>query len=280
MSYTLSKLLQDAYKSLGQLQVAKAKGGGDSTILDSKLAEGSKDDDWNGGTVIVIQAGGSAPEGEFARVTDYTASTGTISMTPLTAAVQNNDVYGLAGPHYPLRDMIELANAALRELGDIPLVDTSLTTAEQQTEYTCATAWKRRPPFRIDIQTRTEHASDHGWQTIYWWQYIPATAGATGLLVFDRQLEPGRSLRVWYQDGHPRVNEYSDVIYEGIAPALAAAALVEMALRWKVSQIEGENIFMLQRWNDAKNELERMKAIYPIWKPQPQARMRLAGIRS
>jgi hypothetical protein len=281
MSYLLWNVLRDTWQELGQLQVGNATSGSTTTVVDSKLINTGKDDGWNNGAVIILEdsaGGNAAPEGEFARVVDYSDSTGTLTIDALTAAVAGGDLYGLVSEYYPLRQMIELVNLALRGLGDIGLVDTAtLETATLKTEYAAALAWKRRPPRQVDIQTISGDADDHRWQRIYDWEFVPAAAGATGLIVFRTQLEDGRNLRVWYEDAHPRVNAFNDVIHETVHPALVVAAVVEKALVWQVSRLEGEHPFMMQRLNDAKNELERMKLLYPIWKPMKNARMLLAG---
>jgi len=282
MGYLLWHLLRDAYQELGQLQVAKATGGSQTTLIDAKLIGCGKDDDWKDGTVIVLEdAGGTgaAPQGEFARVSAYADSSGTLTVETLTAAVASGDVYGLATGYYPLQQMVELANLALRRLGDLVLVDTStLETANNQTEYAAAANWKRRPPRQVDIQGNTGDADDNHWKRLDDWEYVPAAAGVSGLIIFRRQPMPGRDLRVWYEDIHPRVSACDDVIHESIHPALAAAALVESALTWQINRMEGQNGFMLQRLNDARVELARLKLLHRIWKPRLQAKLRLAGI--
>ncbi len=280
MSYKLWDLIRDAYQGLGQLQVAKATGGSTTTVVDTKLINSGKDDDWKDGAVIVLEDGsGAAPEGEFSRVSGYADSSGTLTIDELTAAVATGDVYGLVSAYYPLQQMVELANLALKSLGDMVLVDTTtLDTAANKTEYAAAVSWKRRRPIQVDIQTNTGDADDNRWQTLYDWEFVPAAAGSAGLIVLKQQPEAGRDLRILYEDAHPRVNEYDDVIDETVHPALAAAALVEKALVWQNTRLEGGNDFLLMRLNDAKTELERAKVMYPIWKPRAKARMLLAGL--
>lgn len=266
MTYLLWQLLRDAYAELGQLQVSEATGGSTTTIVDSKLIGTGRDDDWNGGAVIVLSAGGAAPEGELGRVSDYVDTTGTLTVPEMSAAMESGDLYGLVSEYYPLQQVIELANQALRNLGDLTYVDTAaLDTAAGQTEYAASAAWKRRPPRRIDIQTCTGNAGDHRWALVRDWAYVPAAAGETGLIVFRTQLPAGRELRIWYADAHKRVSAYDDVIHESIHPALAVAAVVEKALVWQVSRLDGENEFLLRRLENARAELERQKRLHPVW---------------
>lgn len=282
MTFTLSNLLQAIYTELGQLQVSTATGGTTTTLVDSvMISSGGQDDVWKNAALLILQdIVGSTPQGEFQRVSAYDDSTGTFTLdTAFSAAPAAGDTYGLASEYYPLRTMIEIVNAGLRALGDIPLVDsTTLTTAAGQTEYPASLPWKRRPPTRIDIQSQTGDSDDNHWQRVFDWEFVPASPGTTGLIVFAKEPTAGRFLRIWYQDSHPRVAVYNDSLSEVIAPDLAVAAGVERALRWQNSRLGGGDPFLLQRWNDAKEELRVAKVEYPIWLPGQIARLKLAGV--
>lgn len=284
MGYTLSNLLQAVYAELGQLQVSTATAGGDDYVTDSKMVNtGGKDDVWKNGVVFIIEdsgGAGAAPEGEFKLVTAYDDSNGKFTVEAnFSAQPANEDWYGVASEYYPLYTMIELVNAGLRGLGDIALVDTAaLDTATGQTEYTAAVTWKRKPPVRIDYQGHTGDADDNQWVRLYDWEFVPSSAGQTGLIIFRQELPAGRDLRIWYHDAHPRLNAYDNKVAEVIAPELAVAACVERALRWQNSRLGGGDPFLLQRWNDAKVELGRAILQFPIWRPKRVARAKLAGM--
>ncbi len=270
MSYTLNDILQNIYEALGQLTVTTATGGAATNAVDSRQVGQHKDEAWKDGALFVIAADGAAPEGEFKRIGGYTDSSGTFILeSALTSAIASGDTFGFASDQYPLFTMIELANAGLRALGDIALVDTAtLDTASGTTEYAASVAWKRGRPLMIDLQGRTGAAGDNRWRRIFDWEFVPASPGSTGLIIFKHELPAGRDLRVWYLGSHPRLNAYDDVISETIAPELAVAAGVERALRWANSRLGGGDPFMMQRWNDAKIELARAKAEFPIWRPR------------
>ena len=168
MAFTLSNMLQGVYKALGQLRVSTATGGSTTTIVDTKRVGTANDDDFRNGVAFVVRdAGGAsaAPEGEFNRISAYVDSTGTFTVdTAYTAAPASGDTYAWANQQYPIYEMIQAMNDGLRLLGDVPLVDTTtLDTAAAQTEYAAAVAWKRRRPYRIDIQGRTGDADDNQW---------------------------------------------------------------------------------------------------------------------
>jgi hypothetical protein len=259
----------DVYEELGQLKVSTATGGSTTTVVDSKLSGEGKNDDWNGGFIVVIHdvAGtGSAPQGEFQRISDYTASTGTFTFTAMTAAPANGDTYGYTGALYPPYQVIQSINRALRSLGYIDLVDTTtLDTEDNKTEYSASLSWKHgMGPKRIDVQTYTDDAdgNDNRWETIYDWEFIPATAGSTGLIIFDRQLTKDYDLRIWYEDLHPDVRDYSDVIHESIPPVLAKYASLVSIMRWQVARTAGTEPYMMEQLNDYKTEMERMMRMH------------------
>lgn len=276
MTYKLSELLQDILLDMGQLRVSVATGGSTTTVVDSKLATaGSTDDDaWNKSTLFIVRdAGGAeaAPHGEFQFVSDYVGSTGTFTVDPFTAAIGSGDVFAWSSEYFPVFNMIEIANAGLKFLGDISLVDsTTLDSAASQTEYVGAVAWKRKPPFMIEIQGRTGDSNDNKWTTISNWKYVPAAAGTGATIEFREQPLAGRDLRIWYMDTHPDLTAFDSVIHETIHPKLAFAAATEGVLQWQNARLEGNNNFWMQKLNDAKDRLEIAKQKYKIWQPPKQ----------
>jgi len=53
--------------------------------------------------------------------------------------------------------------------------------------------------------------------------------------------------------------------------------LVEKALQWQNSRMMGGDDFLMQRWNDAKMQLEMAKMQYPIWKPKSKSKILTLG---
>ena len=284
MAFTVSNALRETMLRLGQLNVSKATGGSTTTIVDSTLAnENSSDDDWNDGWAVIIRdAGGAAaaPENEFQRISDFVASSGTSTVdTAFTVAPASGDVYGFVSPQFPLQTMIRLLNTALVELGDVPLMDTTtLDTAANQTEYAASLVWKRRRPYRIDIQGRTGDANDNQWEEILDWEWIPAAAGSTGLIIFKGQPVSGRDIRIWYQDAHPAVNAYSDAINERYEPELVVRAFMKAIREWQVERDDGSDQALQQKWNKAKSEFEAAMNARKPERPKRRARLMIPGL--
>src|SRR3990167_291545 len=179
----LTNLAQDIFLSLGIGQVRKLTGGSTTTSLDSTETAGVDE----GTIIIVTDAGGlsAAPQGEFGRITAFAPSTGTWTHDTLTTAPASGDYAMICRNDLTLYDFIELANRGLQKLGDLSFVDTTtLDTVTLQTEYAAAVAWKRGKPTRIDVQSRTGDSNDNQWRRVYDWEYVPAAANSTGLIIF------------------------------------------------------------------------------------------------
>jgi hypothetical protein len=277
MAFVVGDAVRDIFTELGQFNESIATGGSTVTIVDSAL--GGSDDDWNGGTVMVTLDGGTvplaAPAGQFAPVSDYVATGGTISVATanaFTTAPAAGDSYAVATSYYPLAQVLRGLNRALMSLGDVPQVDTtSLDTASSKTEYTYALAWKRRPPYRVDIQTSTA-TDDFEWATIENWEYVPATAGTTGLLVLPH-LPVSKDIRVWFKDRHATVHDYDDVIYEGFQPELVVWKSLYHVLIWQHGRSQGTDASVVQMLNKAEQQLTKLETLNPVWSPKRRSKL-------
>lgn len=265
----LTHVLQGLYRRLGG-KVLLATGGSTTTVVDTKLAEdlaeGNEDDVYNGGTVIVIEdAGGAnaAPEGEFSRITDYVASTYTATFSPaLTVAVASGDRVMVAPPDFPLYDVIEVVNDALRNLGEIPLPDTSLTTAANQTEYTIPIALKGKELLDVEIQGTTSDANDNRYYPIPGYQIVPAASGTAGTLVIP-QYPSGYTIRLTYLGRHARVDAFDDPINEYLSPELVHASAMAHVLQWRNDSAlasGGADDALLRLESKAWSQYDRAKA--------------------
>jgi len=266
MAYTFSELLQHAYAELGQLRQGTATGGSASTLVDAELAGQHREDDWKGGALF-LAAGGEPPAGEFARVAGFVASSGTLALaSSLSEAAEAGMAYGLASAQYPLATMVELANSALRGLGDVPQVDEDVLATGAALE------WARRRPLRIDYLAIPGVSAGNPWRTVHDWDFVPAAPGAPGRVVLAEPLPAGRPLRVWYLAAHPRLAAHDDVLADAIAPELAVAAVAERALRWQLARKGGEGQ-LAALWQAAAEELSAARRRWPVWRPQRPARL-------
>lgn len=270
MSYRLTDLLQDVWNRLGQMRTWKVTGGSTTTVVNSAwtgIDEAIYEDNDPAlvyGTVVAVRDAGGAgasPEGEFGAISLYDASSNTITMDALTAAIASGDKVGIASPQFPLEDMIRLANIALQKLGEIELPDTSLTVVANQTEYALPSTIRQKP-----LRVRKQHlqtTNNNLWEVVNNWDVIPATTGSNWTLVIP-YLTQGYKLEILYRSVHPEINAWNDTILDTIHPELATCALITEAYQWYNNMLGGTNQYFLQRENKALQDLEAAKVTYPM----------------
>ena len=189
MAYNLSQLLQDAYRSLGRTYSFVATGGSATSAICTNLKELYQEGDIDDYALFVSSTTDNlTPEGKYAMVSAYLESSNTITIPTITDAIGAGDVITIADTQFPLQEMIALANLALQSLGDMVLIDTSITTVAGQSEYAIPVLLKRHKPIRIQYQQNTGDSDDNQWVTLNPGEYeiFPATAGVSGLLIFKR----------------------------------------------------------------------------------------------
>lgn len=272
----LTHVLQQFYRRVSG-KVTLATGGSTTTAIDTKLADeledGNEDDIYKGGTLIVIEdsaGAAAAPEGELSRITGYVASTQTVTISPaLTAAIASGDRILIAPPDFPLYDTIEQVNDALKGCGDIPLPDTSITTAANQTEYTLPLALKGRQLLNVEVQGITTDANDNRWTPVPNWRVTDAAGGTTGLLILP-QLASGYTVKVWYLGKHPRVDAFDDYINEYLHPEMVHAAVMARVLQWRndSDRLRGSlNDGLVALEQKAWSQYDRARITHPVSVP-------------
>lgn len=264
--FLFTHLLQQVVSQLGQSKSLQATGGSTSTIVDTDIADDVEDDAFkNQWAFISYDAGGAgaAPEGEFARCTGYTASSKTLSFATgsFTVAPAAGDKVTLVRDSiYSILDVMRRCNEALRDLGKLPLVDSSLVAAAATTSYTLPLAIKGSQIVRVDYL-------DSATSVYIPVQFYvrPATTGATETLVIP-QLDAGATIYITYiGDQHPWMNEFDDPVSEYIPQALAVAKCALWVAEWRpdVSQ----NILPKLR-----NDLANATLMQPVRRMVPAAR--------
>jgi hypothetical protein len=170
--------------------------------------------------------------------------------------------------------MIELANAGLRALGDLPIVDEdTLVTAQGESAYAATLEWTRRRPLRIDFLAIPGVSAVDPWRTVHDWDFVPGEPGGSALIIFSDALPAGRPLRIWYQAAHPRLSAHDDIVASAISPELAVAASVERALRWQNARLGGGDAHLATHWEQAQDELDSARRTFPIWRPRRAANL-------
>ena len=242
MTYTLFDLTYRVARELGLTQEGVATGGSATTLIDTVMRD-EADDLWNKGTVWVLRdagGAGAAPEKEYATVSDFVQATSTLTISAVTAAIAGGDRYALAMKQVPLHIIIQKINQAIQDLGPVPYADiTSITTADDQTEYSLPVAAKR-DLLQVRIQTVDDDANDNRWIEVPGgWEVQQADPGAQPRLIIQ-QFTSGYDLKLVYLANHPALevatatlSEYIPVERIVIPAVLACLEYRKMRTGWK-----------------------------------------------
>ena len=145
MAFTLNDLLIGAYRRSGLLRVGRLTADGGITeastgFKDDTLPEETSDDDFNKGTFFLISSTAStAMDGQFRKISDYIGSSGEFVLDSVitgSTAMSSGTTYGYTTPEFGRDLIIELANDALRAVGDIAAIDkNTMISSAAVTEY-------------------------------------------------------------------------------------------------------------------------------------------------
>jgi hypothetical protein len=158
---------------------------------------------------------------------------------------------------FPLFTMIELVNQGLIAIGDVALIDTSITTSTSDRDYALPIALKRRRPIAIRIRTDTD-SGDYSAEVIPDWDILPAAPGSTGTIHLHRYPEDGKTLEVWYQGIHPKVSTPTGYIAESIDPRLAVVSGALEAAKWYNRLTSGSESFWMQTEDRLQAEYQNL----------------------
>jgi len=270
MALIASRVMQRAWRETGNMIDITATGGSTTTVVDANSRYTTTNALLNGTVIVTRDAGGAgaAPEGEFGLISAFVSGTKTFTMAALTTAVASGDSIGLVRSVIPATQMLQAVNDGIQDLGYIALVDTSITIVASQYEYDLPVGLKYDEPFDILLQGNTTLATANQYFSILpFCTIFPASPGSAGMLEV-RGMPTGRKLKIVYKGVHPAITAFSSVISETISEKVAVAAAIDKALTWLVSK-RGEsaiNSILLQRWNDAKDQLSAAKIDVPIQK--------------
>jgi hypothetical protein len=208
MSFNMFDLTYRVARELGVLQEGTATGGSTTTLIDTVYL--TQDDDfWNGGTVWVTYDAGAAaaaPEGEWARITDHVSTTKTITCTAVTAAIAAADLYAVADSEYKRGDIVSQINRSLADMGEIIYTDTTtITTADDQTEYTLPTGLAAGNLKEVWLQGEDDDADDNRWTRIYNWDIQITATGTAEELILQYQYASGYAVKLVYVAPHPQM---------------------------------------------------------------------------
>jgi hypothetical protein len=269
----LGQLLERVYRALhSDIVDGVATDGSLTTVVDASLSGRYQSQKFKNWIAFVSRTtDGQAPQSEYGIISNY-VNTGTATIPTLSAAVQADDEYSFCKPDIPLYTLIKLCNDALRSLGRIPLVDTSLTLDASTIRYTLPDAIRGRKPSLVYFRHPTTYVREHAPN----WYIEPGASGADATLVFKKQsvtlnttnvfqTYDGWTIVIHYEGVHEPLTAYNSPVNETIHEELAVAACMERALQWKLYPRQRKND--RANWELAKQMLEDAKRQYPIELP-------------
>ncbi len=268
MAKTLSNLLLDGYVDLGLNNEPFLATGGSATTIENSLYanedEPPQEDFAKRWTAFVewdAAGAGAAPQSEYQTIsaydeTNYRFTTGTFS-----AAVGVGDRIVVVSDLIPLQQMIFMANEVMSDYGRLELIDTSLTTAASQTEYTLPLGITKENLYDVRIQGITVDANDNRYRSIPF-DVIPAVAGTAHTLVIE-QYASGYDLMLYYRDVHARLTIFSSTISPTLQYAQIKAAFRYKITDWYNQKNEGGDEFWLGAERKAAGLLDVAKVEYP-----------------
>lgn len=193
------KYLVDTLRVLGGLRTGTATVNGTPQSLTDTVRRTEMDDYWNGGTLWILSAGGTAPEKEFTRISDF--ASGVFTMAALTAAVDSGDRYAASSGHYPYDALIDCVNLAIKQYR-YPKIDDSSLQVLSTTEYTLPSEARYGRLREVYVATTTT-LNDYRWQKVgEWWT---VDDGTNEKLILPQGLYddyPGNKLRLDYEAIH------------------------------------------------------------------------------
>ena len=274
MSYTLSNLLRDGLSEIRDLRYGKATAAGSTTSLTDALRPTSENAlSFIGGTLIVLRdagGAGAAPEGEFSPVSNYASGVFTLA-DALSADIASGDRYGISTNQFVHEELLELANEAIQRF-QIAVMDTSITTAVDQTEYVLPAALKAESLLRVEYQGNLDQVSNNRWVTLHNADVSFTPAGEAAAISLP-YLPSGRTVRISYLGTHPTINAFDDPIAEVIHRELARASFVERLANRNVEKVKNVARPFTIGYDKAAKNYEDALLRHPIYIPQRRSKL-------
>lgn len=242
-------------KILGNVRSSTTTAAGTTTtIVDSTRTEAN--DFWNGGTIWITSG---ALSGVSRKISDW-ALTGTTFTVPAMASAPGSGVsYSVIVGDWPQDKLIEFINSALRDIGDVPKTNATLTTVADQEQYTLPAGV--RDVRRVEIATSKTTPYDYQpWIGV--WRETE-----DGKLQFDTHHIPdedGYLIRLTYVGAHSAVSADTDTIHSLIHLDRLIWSAAVHAWRWRMQMAKQDEPMHQMHYQEAVAMAERMRTKHPI----------------
>ena len=222
------------------LQTSTATGGTTGTLLDTKRTE--TDDTFNGGAAwLITDVGGAsaAPEGEWARVTDF-ANTGGVITSVWTAAPANGDTYGIS-VGFSLDVLIGAINDELVQHKVVRYDTTTLDFVDEQSEYTLPVGVRADNLVNV-YESQVDDDDDNRWVPLNYSIQAQTTGTQHEIIIHSRSVTVDNDIMLEYTTFLEPLYLPTDVIDGSLPMAriLDNAAFSARATRMSTSSSDSE----------------------------------------
>jgi len=261
-------------RELGVARQGTATGGSTTTIIDTGRNE--VDDAFNGGTAWIVSADSAAPEDEYATISDWVNSTGTATISAVTAAVASGDVYVLTTARYPLDVLISAINSELIKYW-VPRWDkTSLDVVSGQSEYDLPAGINKYNLVNVYETTSTD--SDQNRPVHLNFRVHTAVAGSQHKLeIMSRNVVAGNDIWLEYLSHPDPISAVTDTIDEAIRLPNLVAHSAAQALLISMQTYGSANDMDKDLRKELMNKADKLDLMYPQRKPVRRGRVNEAA---
>ncbi len=268
VAYRLIDATLDLARALSVVHdgITTSDAGANANLIDNLVTE---PDDWyNGGTVWILEQDLQQtdiaviiPE-TAAAITDYSAASGTFTMSPSPIMLLPAGVYYYAaGPKFPYPMLKQCINQALREVGRAPMEASFVATGAESYSGDDCQAIDRKI---VRVYEATRPASPDAWTVHQRWAQIPYGLEGARQLVFDERSNPasGNTVKILYVDQHAPLVDDLDEINAQIDRDVIIWTAAVYALSWRMGATRGDEPETKARFEQAQQMRAMMQAKY------------------
>ena len=262
-------------RKLGVLRTGTVDSGSQTTCVDATRRE--VDSSFNGGTIWAIDTtDDAAPKNEWAVISDYVLSTGTLTHGALSAVFGAGDTYGITTQRFPL-DIIKTAiNDELIKYKAPRYDATTLDVVKDQSEYTLPVGIYKNNLLNV-YESTVDDDNNNRWVPLQF-EVQPADSGSQHTLVVkSRRVSVDNDFLLEYMAWCLPLDAFGDVIDESIPlPRLVVHAAAQTVLI-VMQTYSSSNELDMDLWKFLSKQAEDSVDRYPIRPTQRKGRVMQAG---